>query len=185
VTGVHISIRSILNAAPFVVLLWLIVGAQINFTPDPTARRDGRSFLIAVGFWAIIAASIRTPVGPLWLASCGLVGLAASLALFQWATHSIRGRHFSYIWSKEVPDFLHTSGPYAHVRNPFYASYLLAFVSTAIVHPGILTGLVVVAMLFYFDMAARLEERKFEASPLRDEYLAYKSRTGRFVPRPR
>ena len=38
-------------------------------------------------------------------------------------------------------------------------------------------------MAAYFQHAARFEEGKFEASPLREEYLAYKARTGRLLPR--
>ena len=82
-----------------------------------------------------------------------------------------------------MPQFLHTRGPYAYVRNPFYLSYLLALVSAALIHPSVLTGAIAIAMYFYFEMAARFEERKFEGSPLRADYAAYKSRTGRFLPK--
>jgi protein-S-isoprenylcysteine O-methyltransferase Ste14 len=111
--------------------------------------------------------------------------MAASLALFQWASHSISGRFFSFIFSTDVPAFVHTAGPYRYVRNPFYASYLLALIAVAVTRPSLWTAGIAAAMFFYFDMAARFEERKFETSPVRDEYLAYKARTGRFLPRRR
>jgi protein-S-isoprenylcysteine O-methyltransferase Ste14 len=163
--------------------VWFSVGAAINFVPQTGRGRDVRGLFIALWFWVMIAVESRAPRAPIVLVSVGLAGLAASLALFHWASYSIRGRYFSYAFSRDVPEFLHTAGPYAYVRNPFYASYVIGLASAALMHPSVLTLAVVVGAFYYFDMAARFEERKFETSPLRVEYLAYKSRTGRFVPK--
>jgi protein-S-isoprenylcysteine O-methyltransferase Ste14 len=113
----------------------------------------------------------------------GVIGLFGSLALFEWARQSVRGKPFSYIYSKDIPQFLWTSGPYAFIRNPFYASYLLSYFAVAIMFPGVASLAVVVGMTIYFNVAARQEERKFEQSPIAAEYAAYRKRTGRFVPR--
>jgi protein-S-isoprenylcysteine O-methyltransferase Ste14 len=114
----------------------------------------------------------------------GVIGLFGSLALFEWARQSVRGKPFSYIYSKDTPQFVWTSGPYAFVRNPFYVSYLLSYFAVAIMFPGIASFAVVVGMTIYFNVAARQEEKKFERSPLAAEYAAYRKRTGRFIPRP-
>jgi protein-S-isoprenylcysteine O-methyltransferase Ste14 len=172
-----------LRLAPAVVFFRLTLGAARAFTPHPSAFRDIRSRLIVLSFWAISAAAIPTPFAPAWLMGLGVIGFVGALVLFQWAAHSIRGRHFSYIFSTDEPQFLHTAGPYAHIRNPAYASYLLAFLSTALMFPSVLTVGLTVGMAAYFQIAARFEEGKFEASPLREEYLAYKARTGRLLPR--
>ena len=69
------------------------------------------------------------------------------------------------------------------MRNPFYASYLLAEISTIVLWPSIWgAGFLVLATL-YFQWLARFEEAKFARSPVADEYARYKSRTGRLVPR--
>ena len=171
-----------LRVLPAVVFLRLALGALRSFTP-PADRRDPRSFLIVLSFWAALIASAWASRGPAWLAAVGVAGLIASLALFQWAAQSIRGLHFSYVFSTDVPAFLHTSGPYGYIRNPFYTSYLLAIVATAALFPSLATWAIAIGMTVYFDMAARFEERKFDESPLRDEFAAYKARTGRFLPR--
>jgi len=177
------TLEGIANTASFIVFLWLTIGAGINFVPHPSARRDIRSRFIIISFWLMVIVGSRAPLAPAWLVSLGLAGVAASLALFNWASYSIRAREFSYVFSTDVPQFLHTHGPYAYVRNPFYSSYMLALLSAAMIHPGVLAVAIAIAMFFYFEMAARFEERKFEGSPLRAEYAAYKSRTGRFLPK--
>ena len=113
----------------------------------------------------------------------GVIGLIGSLVLFEWARQSVRGKPFSYIYSKDIPQFLWPSGPYAFIRNPFYASYLLAYFAVAMTFPGVASLAVVVGMTIYFNVAARQEERKFERSPVAAEYASYRKRTGRFVPR--
>ena len=113
----------------------------------------------------------------------GLTGLAGSIALFEWARRSVKGKVFSYIFSNDTPEFLWTSGPYTYIRNPFYASYLLSYFAAAIMFPGVVSLAVVIGMTIYFNLAARLEERKFERSPLAPEYNVYRRRTGRFIPR--
>jgi protein-S-isoprenylcysteine O-methyltransferase Ste14 len=176
-------VEGIANTASAAVFLWLMIGAATTFIPHPSARRDVRSRFIVLSFWAMVIAGFRAPLAPAWLVTVGLAGFVASLALFHWAGFSIRAREFSYIFSTDVPQFLHTRGPYSYVRNPFYSSYMLAFVSAALIHPGVVTIAIAVAMVFYFDMAARFEERKFEGSPLRAQYAEYKRRTGRFLPK--
>ena len=89
---------------------------------------------------------------------------------------------FSYAFSHDLPQFLVTSGPYSYIRNPFYASYLLAYVAAAILFPGIATLGVLMMMGILLTKAARYEERKFQSSALADEYKVYKQRTGRFIP---
>lgn len=177
------TLEGIANVASIIVFLWLMIGAGINFIPHPSARRDIRSRFIIISFWLMVIVASRAPLAPVWLVSVGLAGFAASLVLFNWASYSIRSREFSYVFSTDVPQFLHTAGPYVYVRNQFYSSYLLALVSAALIHSNVLTGAIAMAMFVYFEVAARFEERKFEASPLRTEYAAYQSRTGRFLPK--
>jgi protein-S-isoprenylcysteine O-methyltransferase Ste14 len=115
--------------------------------------------------------------------SPGLLCFAGSLALFEWARHSIQGKFFSYMNSNDTPQFICASGPFAYIRNPFYASYLLSYIGVAIMFPGIITLAVVLGMFLFLVHVARHEERKFARSPVATEYEAYRRRTGRFIPR--
>jgi protein-S-isoprenylcysteine O-methyltransferase Ste14 len=96
---------------------------------------------------------------------------------------SIRVRMFSYAGNNDLPQFVHRSGPYAYVRNPFYLSYFLAEIATVILRPSLWGAVIVVVMVGYFQWLARFEEEKFARSPVAAEYAVYKSATGRLLPR--
>jgi protein-S-isoprenylcysteine O-methyltransferase Ste14 len=121
------------------------------------------------------------PLNP-WLVVPGCVGLAGALALFAWGRRSIRGQYFSYVFSNDTPALLWTGGPFGYIRNPFYASYLLAMASVALMLPGLIRFLVFAATALLLTSAARHEEKKFANSPLASEYESYRQRTGRFIP---
>jgi protein-S-isoprenylcysteine O-methyltransferase Ste14 len=87
------------------------------------------------------------------------------------------------VFSNDVPAMLWTGGPFAYVRNPFYASYLLAMASVALMLPSVVRFLVLAATAVLLTVAARHEEQKFAKSPLAGEYESYRQRTGRFVPK--
>jgi protein-S-isoprenylcysteine O-methyltransferase Ste14 len=160
----------------------MVVGAGIVFTPN-AGRRDPRGFGIGLGLWGSLLA-MRTAIRPpFWMAALGAAGLLASLAIYQWAAISIRGRLFSVGGNDDLPQFVHRSGPYAFVRNPFYASYLLAEVSTVVMWPSVWGAVVVAAMVAYYQWLTRYEEAKFARSPVAAEYAEYMAQTGRLVPR--
>jgi protein-S-isoprenylcysteine O-methyltransferase Ste14 len=107
---------------PALVFVWMMMRAGLVFTPR-LGRRDPRGIGIALSMWATLGASQLGSTAPLWMQSIGAAGLVASLALYEWAASSIRGRLFSFAGNHDVPQFVHRSGPYAYVRNPFYLSY--------------------------------------------------------------
>ena len=168
---------------PLVVFMWQLIGAGTAFRPVPGQR--GLSFLAQLISLAFVG--VLFPHQPellsVWRAAIATIGLIGSLVLFEWAQRTIRGRHFSYIFSADTPAFLCTDGPYAYIRNPFYSSYLLAMISTAIMMPTPIRGAIVLAMIGYFTAAAVWEERKFARSAVATEYARYKRRTGRFLPK--
>ena len=163
-------------------LVWHMHGAGRAFSPGPGEPPSPLALFISVAALVLVGHALRTPIRP-WNLTGGLAGLGGSLALFEWARRSIRGRFFSYIFSSDVPTFLHTSGPYRYIRNPFYASYLVAYLSALVMMPDPLSAAVLVVMAVYFWQAARFEERKFLASEQSAEYEEYRRRTGRFLPR--
>jgi len=174
---------SALLSLPIVVFGWQVIGAAATFRPMPGQR--GASFLaqlISLSFIALLYRRFEVQLNP-WLAVLGVIGLVASVVLFEWARRTVRGRLFSYIFSSDTPEFLCAEGPYAYIRNPFYSSYLLALASTALMMPSLFRALVVLAMIVYFTAAAIYEERKFVRSAVATEYAQYMRRTGRFLPK--
>jgi len=137
--------------------------------------------LISFAFVALFYRREEIELNP-WLTVVGVAGLLISLVLFEWARRSVSGRLFSYIFSSDTPQFICMDGPFAYIRNPFYASYLFAMLSTAVMWPALWRFGLVLAMLVYFTAAAMYEEHKFARSATAAEYAQYKARTGRFLP---
>ena len=173
----------IFHFLPVFVFGWMIVGAMLTFTRTPGDMRSVRGFGVGLSIWGPLASTQLASQPPLWVSAIGVVGLLASLGLFNWAAWSIRGRTFSLAGQDDLPHFVHTSGPYDYIRNPFYASYLLAGASTIVMWPSLLGALVVALSIAYYEWLARYEEDKFSRSPVAQEYAQYKARTGRLLPR--
>jgi protein-S-isoprenylcysteine O-methyltransferase Ste14 len=167
---------------PVLALAWMLIGATLVFTRD-VGQRGMRGLGIALSMWGTLAAARVASAPPRPVQLIGSAGLVLSLALFQWAAMSIRGRVFSYAGNHDLPQFVHRAGPYVYVRNPFYLSYLLAEIATSIMWPSLWGVVIVVVALVYFQWLARFEEEKFARSPVAVEYAAYKATTGRLFPR--
>jgi protein-S-isoprenylcysteine O-methyltransferase Ste14 len=178
-----LTLTRVLQLLPFAVFLWMILGATRIFTRTAGDMTNARGFGVGLSIWGPLASTQLASRPPLWLSAIGTAGLLLALALFQWAAHSIRGRVFSLAGQDDLPQFVHTSGPYAYIRNPFYASYILAGISTIVMWPSAWGVLVVVVAIGYYEWLTRFEERKFARSPVAAEYADYKARTGRLFPR--
>ncbi len=167
--------------APIAVWAWQVLGAGITFRRVQGQPFSVVSWVISIGFVALVANAGDERVNPALL-TLACLGLIMALVLFEWARRTVRGRFFSWIFSSDTPAFLCTTGPFAYVRNPFYTSYLLTMASAAVIVPGVLRAAVFAGMMIYFLRAALHEEKKFARSDLADEYARYKERTGRFLP---
>ncbi|HZJ30524.1 MAG TPA: isoprenylcysteine carboxylmethyltransferase family protein [Vicinamibacterales bacterium] len=167
---------------PPLVVLWMMMRAGRVFTPN-AGQRDARGLGIIVSMWGTLAATQLAITPPLLMQVLGAAGIVASLGLYEWSASSIRGRVFSYAGNHDLPQFVHRSGPYAYVRNPFYLSYLLAEISIVVIWPSVWGAMVVALAAAYFQWLARYEEGKFSRSPVAAEYAEYMARTGRLLPR--
>jgi protein-S-isoprenylcysteine O-methyltransferase Ste14 len=156
-------------------------GAARTFVFRKSERPSLRHFVMPLVFILVLVPSLRAPVRPA-LVVPGTAGLLGAMALFEWARRSVRGQSFSYIFSRDVPGFLWTGGPFAHVRNPFYTSYLLSAASVTLMRQTTLGLVIFLSLVLLIAVAARQEEARFASSPLGDEYARYASRTGRFLP---
>lgn len=122
-------------------------------------------------------------VQPVVALVAGLLLQAASLALFWAAIFASREARLLLAFDEKKPHGLVSIGPYRHVRHPFYLSYLMFWTGWAIAgwHPLGLLPLVVIFGIYV--TAARGEERKFEDSPLAEDYRAYRARAGFLWPK--
>jgi protein-S-isoprenylcysteine O-methyltransferase Ste14 len=75
-----------------------------------------------------------------------------------------------------------TYGPYARIRHPIYAAFLLLLIATALALPHVGTLLMLIVGAMQLVRAARHEERRLLESFVA-EYAAYMQRTGSFLPR--
>ncbi|ABS27105.1 isoprenylcysteine carboxylmethyltransferase family protein [Anaeromyxobacter sp. Fw109-5] len=149
----------------------------------PEGPHRYRASLVSGLVLASEAAAIAAgPVPPARLAGA-LALLGASLGLFFWAARVNRERPLLLAFAAHVPEHLQTRGPYALVRHPFYASYLLAFAGGLVAagNPWLLAPIALGALTYW--RAATREERGFAASALAQAHQEYAARVGMFVPR--
>jgi protein-S-isoprenylcysteine O-methyltransferase Ste14 len=109
---------------------------------------------------------------------------AGGLTLFWWTIRSHRRRPPSLAYSRDAPEHLVERGPYAIIRHPFYAAYMV-FWSGGYIASLRWTSLVpALVLLASYELSARQEEQKFASSELAEEYARYTARTGRYLPNP-
>ncbi len=77
---------------------------------------------------------------------------------------------------------LATTGPYAHVRHPQYAGFVLIMIGFLLQWPTLLTLIMFPILVYMYVRLARREEREV-AAEFGDEYLRYSRRTPAFLPR--
>jgi protein-S-isoprenylcysteine O-methyltransferase Ste14 len=180
-----------------VLALVLVDFALIGLLPKIFFKRGRYGFvwwltsspLLVGGFVPLLAAFGLVPVVALpevaRVVADVLAALAAagSLALLcaTLATHERRLAAFHQ--EDDSPAHVVTHGPYARVRHPFYAGFLLALVGAVALAPGVLSALSLVGGVVAFHVTATREERRFMASAFAREYGAYMAGTRRFLPR--
>ena len=108
---------------------------------------------------------------------------AISLYFFWWAVSANASRPLSCMYSTDAPQHLLTSGPYVHVRHPFYSSYMLAWMAASFATGSCLLWISALVMFWFYHGAACIEEDKFARSDLANEYAAYRETTGMFFPK--
>lgn len=120
---------------------------------------------------------------PLAAQLAGLGLMITSYVLFWLTIRESKGARLHAAFDKEAPHCVLRSGPYAHVRHPFYLSYLLFWSGWGIASWNVWGAVPFIAMGTTYVLAAREEEAKFMETPLAREYREYARVTGRFVPR--
>jgi len=106
----------------------------------------------------------------------------ASLCLFWWTVAVTRSCPPTLAFTLDTPVHIHTEGPYAYVRHPFYSSYVLFWISSALAGGDLVAFALPVVMAVLYCVAARREEQKFAVSDLAASYARYREKTGMLIP---
>jgi protein-S-isoprenylcysteine O-methyltransferase Ste14 len=166
-------------------------------TGEPLDRRQEGVFIlatlrpIALIFWGAIIAFLISPASmawsslplPAWMRWSGAALAVAGGALLVWTFHTLGPNLTDTVVTRRVHTLV-TRGPYRFVRHPFYDSGALIVVATALMMANwfvLMTGALAVVLL---AVRSRTEEDRLLAR-FGEAYLAYRSTTGRFVPRMR
>jgi protein-S-isoprenylcysteine O-methyltransferase Ste14 len=119
------------------------------------------------------------PVSPR-LAGLGLQ--TASLALFLAAIRATRGARLRVAFDRGQSIALIDTGPYRYVRHPFYLSYTLFWIGCAAATISPISVLFAAVLVGLYATAAYVEEKRFLASSLSEQYADYRRRTGSLWP---
>ena len=118
---------------------------------------------------------------PIWLRWVGAGTLPVSVLLFSWVFRSL-GTNLTDTVVTRAEHTLVTTGPYRWVRHPFYSAALLFVVAASLVSANSYLALAGGLAGVLLAIRTRTEEAKL-IERFSDEYLAYRQRTGKFLPR--
>ncbi|WP_438297477.1 methyltransferase family protein [Streptomyces sp. HUAS TT7] len=177
-------------------LLLLLNFTFIGALPRVFFRTDGRLnakwWLTALPFFlcpVFIAVAVLLGWQPLaddaWLTGGTLVAVVlnvASIALIFMTLGTHRIPLALWHQADDAPRHLVTYGAYRRIRHPFYAAFLLAFLSGLFAFPHPVTLVLAVYGFAALNKTAAVEERRLSASEFGAEYVAYIGHTGRFFP---
>lgn len=167
----------------FASFIW---GAYFHFRTTDSGARTGQLIVsIMVGAamaFCMITLATSAPTGNIAFiiaATC----LLTSLCLFWLTVKSSRSKGLEFLGSTSNPSAIVANGTFRLVRHPFYLSYILAWIGTAVGSGSIAVALTAFILTAFYWESARREERKILASPHSLLYAKYREKTGMFIPK--
>jgi protein-S-isoprenylcysteine O-methyltransferase Ste14 len=160
--------------------VWALRGHFVSKTMNPGA------YVIAIAANLVLVAYLVllwTGPQPAPAQVAGLALQLGSLWLFRAAVGASRDARLRFIFDADGPETLVRTGPYARIRHPFYASYLIYWAGWTLAcwSPWGLVPLGV--MIVLYSRAALFEERLFAGTAMAADYAQYRRRAGLFWPR--
>lgn len=125
-------------------------------------------------------ARIALSPGIRWIGGTGF--LLAYLILFTW-THAALGRHWSGLLEIHKDHELVVTGPFAYIRHPMYASFILSGIGFLLLTANWLAGgiYLAAAVSMYLDRVG--PEEQMMKIHFGEAYVRYMERTGRIFPK--
>lgn len=136
-----------------------------------------------VGCFAILSHSIVSSPSMHLAGIVAAAGLFLSIALFAWAVAATRRSRLHVAFSGARSEAVIAIGPYRYIRHPFYASYMLFWMSGAAATAAILGWIASTTMVIAYCRIAAEEEAQILSSVTGGDYASYMLRAGRFLPR--
>jgi protein-S-isoprenylcysteine O-methyltransferase Ste14 len=145
--------------------------------------------LIGLCLWAGTIAYLAYPPSmawasvplPNWLRWSGALFGAAGVGMMYWTLTNL-GKNLTDTVQTRAGATLVTSGPYRHVRHPFYVAAALLMLGAALLSANWFIGASGLAVFVLLAVRTGREEQKL-VEKFGEEYRAYMARTGRFLPR--
>lgn len=119
---------------------------------------------------------------PLWLRWIGVGGMAVSVPMVWWTEVSL-GQNFNTTLHVREGHTLVTHGPYRWVRHPMYTALFALMIGFFLATANWLVGVPGLAVLIAIVVNRIDQEEAVMVEQFGDEYRAYMTRTGRFLPR--
>lgn len=119
---------------------------------------------------------------PEWLKLAGSLVLIGTVPFTWWVMRSIGSNISPTVLTKEDQKLI-TSGPYRRIRHPLYTDGLLLFFGAVLVTGNWFIGIftLIAGMAVWFIVIPEEEARLMET--FGEEYVHYRRRTGRLIPR--
>lgn len=161
---------------------------QVARGPAVAALRERWLFALCLGgFLSVYAyAAGLLDAGALALPRGLRLGGGALLLAALWllaATHAALGRHWSPVLELAEDHRLIDSGPYARVRHPMYASFMLAALGFALLSANLVVAAASLGGIGVLYALRVADEEAMLLRALGEPYAAYMRRTGRLWPR--
>ncbi|RLC66105.1 MAG: hypothetical protein DRI48_05450 [Chloroflexi bacterium] len=189
ITGIYQAAAILIVVVAFYTLDSLLIS---RYDRQRQAQGSGRSWEFTIVALTMVALMVVQPIAWPWLgiytaawwgACIQIIGLAliiGALILQTWARVHLRQFYAERVEIQPQHTVVDT-GPYAHVRHPFFTSLFVFVIGLLLLNPSLLTLLVVIYTFWDFSRAARQEEALLsENLPGYAEYMAH---TPRFIPR--
>jgi protein-S-isoprenylcysteine O-methyltransferase Ste14 len=160
--------------------VWALRGHFVSRTMNPGAYLIAvTANLVLVAYLVLVWTGAQPPLAQV----AGLVLEGLSLWLFWGAVGASRAARLRFIFDADGPETLVRTGPYARVRHPFYASYLIYWAGWALACWSVWGLVPLVVVIVLYARAALFEERLFAGTAMAAAYAEYRRRAGLFWPR--
>jgi protein-S-isoprenylcysteine O-methyltransferase Ste14 len=175
------TVRALLTTSSAVPFLLFASAGVWHFGGTPRSGTKLVSITSLLAFVSVIYI-IWTRESAAWQAVVGAFLQMLSIFLFGWCIGTSGQNNLSLAFGVNSSKSLLTSGPYSLVRHPFYTSYIIFWIGSAVAATSILTAVLAAAMFTIYLFESRRED-KVLSTVFVEEFPRWRERTGSFFPK--